>query len=149
MRREAMKRIDTLGRFALGLALLAACATVPLDALAKSATAEEQCAKLAAKAAQDTNKKDRVDQATIVSATWTPASATLPAHCLVLGYVTTGDKRQGFNHVNIKGRLPESWNSKFYLGGNGGVAGSFPAETNVAPGPRFATRRTATGHPGG
>jgi feruloyl esterase len=143
-----MKRIDVCGRFALVLALVVTCAVVPVRALAKSADAEEQCAKLAAKAAQDTNKKDRVDQATIVSATWTSASATLPAHCLVLGYVTTGDKRQGFNHVNIEVRLPESWNGKFYVGGNGGFAGSFQANINVPLGRGYATARTDTGHQG-
>ena len=143
-----MKRIDACGRFALVLALVVTCAAVPVRALAKSADAEEQCAKLAAKAAQDTNKKDRVDQATIVSARWTSASATLPAHCLVLGYVTTGDKRQGFNHVNIEVRLPESWNGKFYVGGNRRLRRLLQANINVPLGRGYATARTDTGHQG-
>ena len=145
-----MKSIDVLGRFAWGAALIAACTVAPLDAaLAKSADAQEACAKLAQKIADDREKKDRVGQATLVSAAWTPTTTALPAnHCLVLGYVTTGDKRMGFNHVNIEIRLPESWNGKFYFGGNGGFAGSFQASLTDALGRGYATARTDTGHQG-
>jgi feruloyl esterase len=143
-----MKPFDSLSRLVLGVTLAAFCAAAPVDALAKDRVAQEECATLAAEIANDTQRKDRVGKATLMSATWTPASTTLPAHCLVLGHVTTGDKREGFNHVNIEVRLPESWNGKFYMGGNGGFAGSFQGNLSVPLGRGYATARTDTGHQG-
>jgi len=143
-----MTGTEALGRLALGAALMAVCTAIPIDALARTEGAQEECAKLAEKTQNDTQRKDKVGKLTIVSVAWTPASATLPAHCLVLGYVTTGDKRDGFNHVNVEYRLPEAWNGKFYMGGNGGFAGSFQADLTVPLGKGYATARTDTGHQG-
>ena len=139
---------DRFGRFALCAVVVAVCAAGPIDAVAQNGGAQEECAELAKKIAKDTEKKDRVGKATFSAATWTPASATLPAHCLVLGHVTTGSKKQGFNHVNVEYRLPESWNGKFFMGGNGGFAGSFQANITVPLGRGYATARTDTGHQG-
>src|SRR5262245_21736320 len=144
-----MNHIDALGRYAIGVALLAVCVAAPTAALARNETPQEACAKLAQDIANDTDKKDRVGKPTLLSAVWTLATTTLPAnHCLVLGYVTTGDKKMGFNHVNIEVRLPESWNGKFFLGGNGGFAGSFQASLTEPLRRGYATARTDTGHQG-
>ncbi len=83
---------------------------------------------------------------TIVSATWMPAAAPVPEHCRVEGFVTTGDKHDGFNQVNFRLNLPSDWNGKLYFGGNGGFAGAIQADLITPMGRGYAAVGTDTGH---
>jgi feruloyl esterase len=55
----------------------------------------------------------KVENVDLLSATAVPATADLPAHCRVLGYVRPA--------INFDIRLPaQNWNGKFYMAGCGG-----------------------------
>ncbi len=86
---------------------------------------------------------------TVRSAVWVAATGASPGHCLVEGFVPTGNSRQGFNEVNFRLGLPETWNGKYFMVGGGGFAGSLPnvgATRQLASG--YATIGTDTGHQG-
>lgn len=67
------------------------------------------------------------------------ASATLPAHCRVHGLLPTA--------VHFELRLPEPWNGKFLMVGNGGYLGMF-FDQSYGLGRGYATASTDTGHSG-
>jgi len=80
----------------------------------------------------------------VISATVIPASANAPEHCRVAVLIAP--------EVHIEVNLPNTWNSRLYMFGNGGFAGeSFEAPNRVnnrAAGLRagFTTAATDTGH---
>ena len=67
------------------------------------------------------------------------ATATVPAHCLVVGTINAGRvgnetspgapvSRYTYT-INWQARLPDAWNSKFHMPGGGGTNGSVPGTT--------------------
>lgn len=80
----------------------------------------------------------------IETAVLVPASGDLPEYCQVTGQILP--------EVRFELSLPASWNSRFYMFGNGGYAGetlSTPGRVNVrntALKARFAVAQTNTGH---
>jgi hypothetical protein len=75
----------------------------------------------------------------ITSATPVAASGTVPAHCLISGTINAGRVGQETSPgapvsrytyaVTWQARLPDAWNSKFYMPGGGGTDGSVPNTT--------------------
>jgi feruloyl esterase len=84
--------------------------------------------------------------ATILHAVEKPATEAVPEHCEVRAVIAP--------QVNIRVQLPEAWNGRFYMAGNGGLAGEPVDErggpagdpTAVALSRGFATAVTDTGH---
>lgn len=80
-----------------------------------------------------------IDQAAMVAAT-----ASLPSHCSIKGYVQHGTR------IGFAARLPVDWNGKFLFYGIGGFAGLLnpldqpPSSAGLAKG--YATATTDTGH---
>jgi feruloyl esterase len=80
-----------------------------------------------------------VPNTVVTSATSVAATATVPAHCLVVGTINAG--RVGAETspgapvsrytyaINWQARLPDAWNSKFHMPGGGGTDGSVPGTT--------------------
>ncbi|MBM3554722.1 MAG: tannase/feruloyl esterase family alpha/beta hydrolase [Alphaproteobacteria bacterium] len=63
----------------------------------------------------------KLENVNLLSATSVPASADLPAHCRVLGYVRPA--------INFEIRLPAAnWNGKFYMAGCGGFCGTLDSD---------------------
>jgi len=78
---------------------------------------------------------------TITSATEVPASADLPAHCQVRGFVAP--------QVRFEVRLPAGWNGKFLHQGCGGLCGDVqPATCDDALSRNYAIAVTDMGHQG-
>ena len=78
---------------------------------------------------------------TISSARHVPASADLPAHCQVQGFVAPA--------VNFEVRLPDHWNGKFLHQGCGGLCGTVqPATCDDALARNYAVAVTDMGHQG-
>jgi len=81
-----------------------------------------------------------VPNTVVASATPVAATATVPAHCLVSGTINAG--RIGAETspgapvgrytyaITWQARLPDAWNSKFYMPGGGGTDGSVPNTTS-------------------
>jgi hypothetical protein len=81
-----------------------------------------------------------VPSTAIASVTPVAATATVPAHCLVVGTINAG--RIGTETspgapvsrytyaINWQARLPDAWNSKFFMPGGGGTDGSVPNTSN-------------------
>ncbi len=72
-----------------------------------------------------------------------PAAADMPLHCRVTGIITP--------EVAFEINLPERWNRRFYMTGNGGLAGDaldgpMNPERTAALTHGFVTARTNTGH---
>lgn len=68
-----------------------------------------------------------------------PGDGQLPAHCRVHGHILP--------NVYFEVRLPDAWNGKFYMVGNGGYLGEFFDQSyGLARG--YATASTDTGHRG-
>ena len=78
---------------------------------------------------------------TISSAQPVPASADLPAHCQVRGFVAP--------QVRFEVRLPENWNGKFLHQGCGGLCGDvLPSTCDDALARNYAVAVTDMGHQG-
>ena len=95
------------------IALVAATPLVPVPASAQ-ATSPGRTACAALPAGDFSRTPDAPTQ--IVSTAWIAATASYPAHCQVLGYVSP--------QVGIELRLPDAWNGKFSYIGCGGFCGS-------------------------
>ncbi len=72
-----------------------------------------------------------------------PAAGEVPQHCRVTGVIAP--------EVAFEVHLPERWNRRFYMTGNGGLAGDaldgpVNAERTAALANGFVTARTNTGH---
>src|SRR5262249_25853735 len=89
------------------------------------------------------------------SVTHVAATATVPAHCLIVGTIdanrvgypssTTAPPSVYTYTINWQVRLPDQWNSKFYMPGGGGLDGSVPNTTgNLAMG--YAEGANDSGH---
>lgn len=75
----------------------------------------------------------------VLTAEIVEAEEHLPRHCRVHGHILP--------NVNFEVRLPEPWNGKFYMVGNGGYLGEFFDQSyGLVRG--YATASTDTGHPG-
>lgn len=78
-----------------------------------------------------------------IAASAVPASATAPAYCRVTGVIAP--------EIAFEVVLPDRWNRRFYMMGNGGLAGNsldgrLSPEHATAVTHGFATARTNTGH---
>jgi feruloyl esterase len=77
----------------------------------------------------------------IESVTHVAATADVPAHCAVAGFVDHG------THVGFSLALPDAWNRKFLFLGVGGFAGVLqPLQRGIVKG--YVTATTDTGHKG-
>ncbi len=78
-------------------------------------------------------------QFSILTSEFIDSTDTIPQHCRVHGHILP--------EVNFEVRLPEAWNGKFYMVGNGGYLGEFFDQSyGLARG--YATASTDTGHQG-
>jgi len=80
-----------------------------------------------------------VPNTVITAVTPVAATSTVPAHCFITGTINAG--RVGYESspgapvsrytyaINWQARLPQAWNSKFYMPGGGGTDGSVPGTT--------------------
>lgn len=81
---------------------------------------------------------------TVIDAKLIPAAADTPAHCRVEGIVPT--------EIRFQVNLPQDWNGRLYMYGNGGLAGTPASDPlkqqtrNLALRNAFATAYTDTGH---
>src|ERR671915_151536 len=78
-----------------------------------------------------------------IAARVVPAAADSPQHCRVTGVITP--------EVAFEINLPDRWNQRFYMTGNGGLAGNaldgpMDPERTAALTNGFVTARTNTGH---
>lgn len=81
-----------------------------------------------------------VPDSVVSSVTPVAATASVPAHCLVVGTLNAGRVGNETSPgapvsrytyaINWQARLPEAWNSKFHMPGGGGTNGSVPNTTN-------------------
>src|SRR5215475_14388085 len=63
----------------------------------------------------------KIENVNLLSSTKVAATADLPAHCRVLGYVRPA--------INFEIRLPaQNWNGKFYMAGCGGFCGTLDSD---------------------
>src|SRR6187200_2382170 len=118
-----------VGEYAAGLLLAATVASAQTAPPSKVGTRD--CAALTAL---------RLAEVRLTSAAPVPADpAALPVpHCKVLGVIST--------EIRFQVLLPDSWNGRFLMGGNGGFAGSLDGDgvRSVSDGYAFAS--TDTGH---
>ncbi|MCP3977350.1 MAG: tannase/feruloyl esterase family alpha/beta hydrolase, partial [bacterium] len=121
------------------LVLLALCVALSSGAYAMQTPTPDNCEALVHSGTGHT---------TIVSAVWVDEAALVPAHCLVEGFVETGNPAVGLNHVNFRAWLPLPWNGKFHMQGGGGFAGVLP-DTSDALLRNYADIGTDTGHQAG
>jgi feruloyl esterase len=80
-----------------------------------------------------------VPNTAVTSVTPVAATASVPAHCLVVGTINAGrignETSPGapvarYTYaINWQARLPDAWNSKFHMPGGGGTDGSVPGTT--------------------
>ena len=80
-----------------------------------------------------------VPNTAVTSVTTVAATSTVPAHCLVVGTINAGrvgtptptaTPQSRYTYaINWQARLPDAWNSKFYMPGGGGTDGSVPGTT--------------------
>ncbi len=80
-----------------------------------------------------------VPNTAITSVAPVAATATVPAHCLVIGTINAGrvgtptptptPATRYTYAINWQARLPDAWNSKFHMPGGGGTDGSVPGTT--------------------
>ncbi len=125
---------------AAALLTLGLIVAAPAEGGAKQPPSPADCGALTADFAKIGKNKT-----TVGSAIWMPEAAPTPAHCLVEGFVTTGNKKQGFNQVNFRAWLPVPWNGKFHMQGGGGFVGNLPA-ASAALLRGYADIGTDTGH---
>ena len=94
----------------------------------------------------------------ITSVTPVAATATVPAHCLINGTINAGRVGNETSPgapasrytyaITWQARLPEAWNSKFYMPGGGGTDGSVPnTTTRLRQG--YAAAANDSGHSNG
>jgi len=96
-----------------------------------------------------------VPNTAITSLTHVAATATVPAHCLISGTINAGRVGNETSPgapvsrytyaITWQARLPDAWNSKFYMPGGGGTDGSVPnTTTRLAQG--YAAAANDSGH---
>ena len=82
---------------------------------------------------------------TLTSATWKPATGSVPEYCRVEGFIATGDAREGVNRVRFAVNLPTQWNGRFVALGDGGHDGAVSTST-VRLDQGYATANSDMGH---
>ncbi len=98
-----------------------------------------------------------VPNTVITSVTAVAATSSVPAHCLINGTINAGRVGQETSPgapvsrytyaITWQARLPQAWNSKFYMPGGGGTDGSVPGTTSrLAQG--YAEAANDSGHSG-
>jgi feruloyl esterase len=79
-----------------------------------------------------------VPSTVIVSATATPASGTLPARCIVVGFINDRismvDSCEYQDRFQVALPVPAAWNGRLFMEGGGGTEGSVPAPTGADSG---------------
>jgi hypothetical protein len=132
----------------VALSVVAFCAVaVPAFAQpfanAKTSLAGYTAADTAPNKACDSLSTFKAEGVVQIQARVVPADATTPQHCRVLGMITP--------EVAFEVNLPERWNRRFYMTGNGGLAGDALDGANngdrtAALTNGFVHARTNTGH---
>ena len=112
--------------------VLAAAAGVLTQPSSPSKTASTDCAALARTSLPDV----RITSAEAVAAT--PDGTPVP-HCKLLGVIGT--------EIRFQALLPDAWNGRFVMGGNGGFAGSLDSDFRALK-RGYAFANTDTGHEG-
>jgi hypothetical protein len=88
-----------------------------------------------------------IEGATITTAQLNAATATLPAHCEVIGSINqrTGIDGQPYA-IKFRLRMPSAWNERFYYQGGGGTDGSIGGADAVQIQQGYAVVSTDSGH---
>ncbi|HWF07574.1 MAG TPA: tannase/feruloyl esterase family alpha/beta hydrolase, partial [Bryobacteraceae bacterium] len=133
---------------AIGAAALMAVTAAPIHAQAfadlKSALADYSKSDLEPHKACEALGKFKSKEIAQINAVAMPASAAAPAHCRVTGLLSP--------EIAFEVSLPAKWNGRFYMIGNGGLAGEAMddpgrvAQRNGALQLGFAFAQTNTGH---
>jgi hypothetical protein len=88
-----------------------------------------------------------IEGATITSAQLNAATASLPAHCEVLGTIAPRTGRDGQAYaIKFHLRMPTAWNERFYFQGGGGLDGDLGAAAGTQLGQGYAVVSTDSGH---
>lgn|GEM_PF-6058398 len=143
--------MSTLLRSALVLGCSLALGWIAVPPPASAAPSQTSCSALttdfkAATKRKKIRKRARTGKPTVLTSVWQPAASGVPEHCLVSGYVDTGDKRVGLNRVNFRAELPTGWNAKLHFSGNSGFSGALPPVASRELSRGYATAVTDTGH---
>lgn len=87
-----------------------------------------------------------IPKVVITSAVLTPATQSLPEHCLVDGKINerVGVLGQVYA-IKFRVRMPSAWNERFYMGGGGGSNGTVEDPTTILP-LGYVTIGTDSGH---
>ncbi len=134
-------RLIALSLLLLGLSAVPAAAQ-PF-ASAASSLAGYRTAPTGPRKACEAMASFKADDVLTVQARIVPATADVPQHCRITGVIAP--------EVAFEIHLPERWNQRFYMTGNGGLAGDaldgpVNAERAAALVNGFVTARTNTGH---
>jgi feruloyl esterase len=134
-------RLSALCLLILGTSAMPAAAQ-PF-ANAKSSLAGYSAASAAPRKACEALSSFKGDEILAVQARVVPAEGDVPQHCRVVGTIAP--------EVAFEIHLPDRWNQRFYMTGNGGLAGDaldgpVNAERALALANGFVTARTNTGH---
>jgi hypothetical protein len=88
-----------------------------------------------------------IEGARITTAQLNPASATLPAHCEVLGAINERTGADGQRYaIKFHLRLPTAWNQRFFYSGGGGTDGNLGNADAPQLGQGYAVVSTDSGH---
>ena len=88
-----------------------------------------------------------IEGARIITAQLNPASATLPAHCEVLGAINERTGADGQRYaIKFHLRLPTAWNQRFFYSGGGGTDGNLGNADAPQLGQGYAVVSTDSGH---
>jgi hypothetical protein len=148
---RAMQELsDSSARATTWLLCAAAALTVPAAARAQvfadraAAAVAYDAANLAPAESCDALRTPPSDDVVAIDSMAVPGSASVPAHCRVTGVIAP--------EIAFEVSLPDNWNGRFYMIGNGGHAGEAldnpgrAAQRNAALAVGFAFAQTNTGH---
>lgn len=147
MTKQALTRCKTTSSVlgaALAVALGLPCQSALAQAFANAADSPADYSKGTATPQQQCAALGNLDMQGLVkiSAQPIPAAGNVPAHCRVDGVLEP--------EITFQVNLPESWNKRFYMVGNGGHAGNNPdsqgASRDAALALHFVMAATNTGH---
>src|SRR5215470_8941350 len=139
-----MRLLPTSLSFAALAVLAAAPACSQAFADAKKSLVDYTKADVSPRKACDALAKFKAKDIAEIHATAVPAASNVPAHCRVTGTLSP--------EIAFEVSLPDKWNGRFYMIGNGGLAGESledpfrVAQRNAAVRTGFAFAQTNTGH---